>query len=131
MKSKKTVKEVLIVFENAIKDKSWDSWTKLAFLFVIAGETVAEAFKTNEHGRRPEAATELCRGAAEILFSRLVELGSWEDFGVFVQRHNAVYHQQGSECDATGKCVEEKVTSEVLQRFEELTTFFPLKRPCS
>lgn len=54
-----------------------------------------------------------------------------EDFGVFVQRHNAVYHQQGSECDATGKCVEEKVTSEVLQRFEELTTFFPLKRPCS
>lgn len=94
--------------------------------------TVAEAFKTNEHGRRPEAATELCRGAAEILFSRLVELGSWEDFGVFVeQRRNAVYHQQGSECDATGKCVEEKVASEVLQRFEELTKFFPLKRPCS
>lgn len=82
MKSKKTVKEVLIVFEKAIKDKSWDSWTKLAFLFVIAGETVAEAFKTNEHGRRPEAATELCRGAAEILFSRLVELGSWVSLSV-------------------------------------------------
>lgn len=54
----------------------------MAFLFVIAGETVAEAFKTNEHGRRPEAATELCRGAAEILFSRLVELGSWVSLSV-------------------------------------------------
>ena len=81
LESRKSIKKVIGEFDEVIKYERLDPWSQLTLLVDIAGETVAEAFVMNEERRlTSEEIGKMCRIAADELYCRMPELGTWEDF---------------------------------------------------
>ena len=74
---RKSIRNLLIDFEEQIEREMSDPWSKLTCLVVIAGEMITEAL-VNEEPRsgKPEVA-KLCSTAADMLSTRVINLGGW------------------------------------------------------
>ena len=78
LESRKSIKKVIGEFDEVIKHERLDPWSRLALLVDIAGETVAEAFvMSEEHLLTSEEIGKMCRSAADELYCRMPELGTW------------------------------------------------------
>ena len=77
LKSSKSVRKVLVDFEEEIEHELTDPWSKLTFLVAISGEVIAEALVNEQHRQRPEALRLCVRTVAEELCSRMMKLGVW------------------------------------------------------
>ena len=78
LESRKSIKKVIGEFDEVIKHERLDPWSRLALLVDIAGETVAEAFVMSEERRlTSEEIGKMCRRAADELYCRMPELGTW------------------------------------------------------
>ena len=74
----KSITKLLIDFEVEIEREMPDPWSKLTCLVVIAGEIVAEALANEEPDWKPEVSIYLlCSTAADMLCTRIMELGGW------------------------------------------------------
>ena len=76
LESSKSVRKVLVDFEEEIEHELTDAWSKLTSLVAISGEVIAEALVNEQRHQRPEA-LELCFTVAEELSSRMMKLGFW------------------------------------------------------
>ena len=76
LKSSKSVRKVLVDFEEEIEHELTDPWSKLTSLVTISGEVIAEALVNEQNQQRPEA-LKLCFTVAEELCSRMMKLGFW------------------------------------------------------
>ena len=78
LESRKSIKKVIGEFDEVIKRERLDPWRQLTLLVDIAGETVAEAFVMSEERRlTSEEIGKMCRSAADELYCRMPELGTW------------------------------------------------------
>ena len=80
LESRKSIKKVIGEFDEVIKRErlNLDPWRQLTLLVDIAGETVAEAFVMSEERRlTSEEIGKMCRSAADELYLRMPELGTW------------------------------------------------------
>ena len=78
LESRKSIKKVIGEFDEVIKRERLDPWSQLTLLVDIAGETVAEAFVMSEERRlTSEEIGKMCRSAADELYCRMPELGTW------------------------------------------------------
>ena len=80
---RKGIRNVLVEFENEIERELSDPWSKLTFLVVIAGEIAAFALANEEHLQKPEI-LKLCSTAADELCFRMMKLGNWVSFQIFM-----------------------------------------------
>ena len=74
MESRRSIKKVLVDFEEEIERELLDTRSKLTLLVVIAGEIVAEAMANEQRPRTPKL-MELFSTAADELCSRMLKLG--------------------------------------------------------
>jgi len=122
LEPKKGIRKVLVEFEGEIKRELSDPWSKLTFLVVIAGEIAAASLANEEHRQKLEP-LKMCSTAADELWWRIMELGSWEEFCDHVEeRYNQVYRQQNPVSDAHSLLVKKKI-ADVIQQLKE-TNFF-------
>ena len=78
LESRKSIKKVIGEFDEVIKRERLDPWRQLTLLVDIAGETVAAAFVMSEERRlTSEEIGKMCRSAADELYCRMPELGTW------------------------------------------------------
>lgn len=73
LESSKSVRKVLVDFEEEIEHEPTDAWSKLTSLVAISGEVIAEALVNEQHHQWPK----LCFTVAEELCSRMMRLGFW------------------------------------------------------
>lgn len=120
VKSTKSLRKVLIAFEEVVVRELMDPWSRLTLLIVIAGEIVAVALtKTDDHFKTE--ALKLCFNGAEELSSRMINLGNWETFCDHVEeQYHRVYGENGSSDEASliGKTI-----TDVVHKLKE-TRFF-------
>lgn len=120
---RKGIRKVLVDFEEEIKRELSDPWSKLTSLVVITGEIVAVALANEEFCREPEV-LKLCSTAADELYSRMIKLGSWEDFCNHVEeRYNQVYRQQNPISADASSFMSKKKIADVVQQLKESSFF--------
>lgn len=120
VESTKNLKKVLIASEEVVERELTDPWSRLTLLIVIAGEIAVVLAKNNNRHKTTEALNLCCKEAAE-LSSRMINLGSWEEFCDYVEeRYNHVYGKNGSSDEASEVG---KTAAKVVHKFKE-TRFF-------
>ena len=76
LESRKSIKKVIGEFDAVIEHERLDPLNQLTLKVVIAGETVAEAFRMSEERRlSSEDIIKMCRSAADELYCRMREQG--------------------------------------------------------
>ena len=76
LESRKSIKKVIGEFDAVIERQRLDPLNQFTFTVVIAGETVAEAFRMSEERRlTSEDIIKMCRSAADELHYRMREQG--------------------------------------------------------
>lgn len=122
--STKEIRKVLLNFQEVIDCRELEfSWNEFTMLVVMAGEVIAVTYSNEE--QLEESVLELCSTAAEELCSRMVELGSWEEFSTQVkERYNLVYKTQSMESTTNLSIQQERV--QIVQHLTD-AIFFPLQ----
>lgn len=121
VETSKDIRRALVDFEEEIDCRAefMFSWNEFTMLVVIAVELTA----VGSESRQSESFMELCSTAADELCSRMIELGSWEDFCDQVkERYHLIYHRQNF--DAKPSLSSQRQRAEVVQRLME-GFFFP------
>ena len=76
LESRKSIKKVIGEFDAVIEHERLDPLNQLTLTVVIAGETVAEAFRMSEERRlTSEDIIKMCRSVADELYCRMREQG--------------------------------------------------------
>ncbi|XP_068721638.1 uncharacterized protein [Montipora capricornis] len=117
--STKNIRKVLVAFEKEVERELMDPWSRLTLL-VIAGETVASALAKDEthcFDMNETLIVTLCCNGAEELCSRMIKMGTWEQFCDHVEEQ---YYRVS--CQDESSLARKKI-AEVMQKLKE-TRFF-------
>ncbi|XP_068721604.1 uncharacterized protein [Montipora capricornis] len=120
--STKNIRKVLVAFEKEVERELRDPWSRLTLLVVIAGETVASALAKDEIQycdmiMNETLIVKLCCNGAEELCSRMIKMGTWEEFCDHVEEQ---YYRVS--CQDESSLARNKI-AEVVQKLKE-TRFF-------
>ncbi|XP_022786836.1 uncharacterized protein LOC111327016 [Stylophora pistillata] len=108
VESKRNIQEI---FEEEVDVRSGlkSSWSKLTMLVIIAGEIIVAAQASRSDEIRRNEMLEQCFSLADKLSSRMLDLGSWDDFCEHVEERCSEVWGQQEECNSSNSVVADVV----------------------